>query len=106
MQKLSFHADGSFRICQLTDLHLITTERPKEFAQTLDLVRQIIRDTKPDLLQTGRIGSQHQGREWRAELYQSRGLLDTLHGVDDVMADGYHLLVSILELHVAQLDVG
>lgn len=50
MQKLSFHADGHFRICQLTDLHLITTERPKEFAQTLSLVRRTVQDTKPDLL--------------------------------------------------------
>ena len=50
MQQLSFRADGSFRILQLTDLHLITTERPKEFQQTLSLVRQSVADTKPDLI--------------------------------------------------------
>ena len=48
--RLSFNESGAFRICQFTDLHLITTERPVEFRQTLDLICKTVTDTKPDLI--------------------------------------------------------
>ncbi len=48
--RLSFNESGRFRICQFTDLHLITTERPTEFRQTLDLISKTVRDTTPDLI--------------------------------------------------------
>lgn len=45
-----FDARGVFRIVQFTDLHLITTENPQGFRQTLDLLRRVTRATKPDLI--------------------------------------------------------
>lgn len=50
VRTLPFREDGSFRILQLTDLHLITTERPKEFQETLSLIQKAVEDTAPDLI--------------------------------------------------------
>ena len=45
-----FDARGVFRVVQFTDLHLITTENPQGFRQTLDLLRRVTKATKPDLI--------------------------------------------------------
>ena len=45
-----FDARDVFRIVQFTDLHLITTETPQLFRQTLDLIRRVTNATKPDLI--------------------------------------------------------
>ncbi|MBR5519630.1 MAG: metallophosphoesterase, partial [Clostridia bacterium] len=50
MKHYPLKADGSFRICQLTDIHLHTYDRFEEGEQTYALLRQILRDTKPDLV--------------------------------------------------------
>lgn len=39
-----------FRICQLTDIHLLHNEMPDEYPKTFNLIRQSIRDTHPDLV--------------------------------------------------------
>ena len=41
---------GRFRICQITDIHLDSTERFDEYEQTFALIRQTLRDTSPDLI--------------------------------------------------------
>ena len=58
------------------------------------------------LLQAGLVGMEGERGEFGTEAYLGCGLLDALHRVDDVVADGHHLLIGVLELHVAQLDVG
>ena len=50
VKRFDYTAKNVFRILQLTDLHLITTETPREFAQTLNLIRQTVHATKPDLV--------------------------------------------------------
>ena len=50
MTHFSIPAGGRFRICQLTDIHLDSTERFEEYEQTFALIRQTLRDTSPDLI--------------------------------------------------------
>lgn len=50
VKAFDYNAQGVFRILQFTDLHLITTERPAEFQQTLSLIRRTAAATKPDLI--------------------------------------------------------
>lgn len=49
MTHFSIPAGGRFRICQLTDIHLDSTERFEEYEQTFALIRQTLRDTSPAL---------------------------------------------------------
>ena len=49
-KRLEFTNQGVFRIVQFTDLHLITTENPEKFEQTLDLIRRVTKATKPGLI--------------------------------------------------------
>ena len=50
MKHYPFKSDGTFRICQFTDLHLHTYDRFEEGEQTYALLRQTLRDTNPDLV--------------------------------------------------------
>lgn len=50
MKHLNFNSEGKFRICQVTDIHLGGGERAATDAQTLELIRNVITDQKPDLL--------------------------------------------------------
>ena len=50
VKRFEYSEKNVFRILQLTDLHLITTETPREFEQTLSLIRQTVNATKPDLV--------------------------------------------------------
>lgn len=50
MRNFSFRADGSFRICQFTDIHLDTTDLYDDYKKTFALMRRAIEDTRPDLV--------------------------------------------------------
>ena len=72
MRHFDFKSDGTFRICQLTDIHFHSTDRFEEGDQTEALIRNILADTKPDLaIVTGDIA-------WGAEPEKSIARLDRL----------------------------
>jgi 3',5'-cyclic AMP phosphodiesterase CpdA len=50
MKNFSFNSSGGFRICQITDIHLDSTDLLEEYGQTFALMRNAIRDTKPGLV--------------------------------------------------------
>lgn len=50
MKHFPMRADGTFRICQLTDIHLEHDRRHEEGEQTYALIEKAIRDTSPDLV--------------------------------------------------------
>lgn len=50
MKHFPMRADGGFRICQLTDLHLEHDDSIEEGKQTYALIQNVIRDTSPDLV--------------------------------------------------------
>lgn len=47
---LRFHGDGTFKIIQLTDLHVSGEEDHPDDAKTLSLIDQAIKEEKPDLI--------------------------------------------------------
>lgn len=50
MKHFDMPASGRFRICQLTDIHLLADERLEQGEKTYALIHQTIRDTQPDLI--------------------------------------------------------
>ena len=72
MRHFPFNSDGTFRICQLTDIHLHSIDREEEGELTVALVKKAIADTKPDLVVvTGDIA-------WGAEPEKSIARLDKI----------------------------
>lgn len=49
MKHFPFKKDGTFRICQFTDLHIHHVDRHEEGEQTFTLIKNALRDTSPDL---------------------------------------------------------
>lgn len=50
VKRMGYTDKNVFRILQLTDLHLCKTETPREFDQTLLLIRQTVKAIQPDLV--------------------------------------------------------
>ena len=72
MKHFNYKSDGTFRICQLTDIHFHSVDRFEEGDQTEALIKNILADTKPDLVVvTGDIA-------WGAEPEKSIARLDKL----------------------------
>ena len=72
MKHFPFKADGTFRICQLTDIHLHSIDRFEEGEQTEALIKSALADIRPDLvIVTGDIA-------WGAEPEKSIARLDRL----------------------------
>ena len=72
MRHFNTREDGSFRICQLTDIHFHSVDRFEEGSMTEALIRKALADTKPDLVVvTGDIA-------WGAEPEKSIARLDGL----------------------------
>lgn len=50
MKNLEFRGNGTFRICQVTDLHLYALVEPEKLDMTLQLIHKAIKMTQPDLV--------------------------------------------------------